>query len=203
VRGLSFSQRFKYNEMAQRYAIQSDLWRKKMRIREEGYRKPYEAMLSVQGVRPAGRARSEHRPVYGLSRSAKAGATTTGGNQPFSVQCSGDAGGAEASRIPLQGAHRSQAKSREKRLPATSVPSRRSSGKKPANSQAARLRHGGVLGRIQDGHVKLKAKAKARAALSSQSVPSFAPGTQLLYLVQKLLRGISTEKRELRTGYPC
>jgi len=49
---LSFSQRFRYNEMAQRYAIQSDLWRKKMRIREEGYRKPYEAMLSVQGVRP-------------------------------------------------------------------------------------------------------------------------------------------------------
>ena len=31
---MSFSQRYRYNEMAQRYAIQSDLWRKKMRIRE-------------------------------------------------------------------------------------------------------------------------------------------------------------------------
>jgi hypothetical protein len=28
---LSFSQRFRYNEMAQRYAIYSDLWRKKVR----------------------------------------------------------------------------------------------------------------------------------------------------------------------------
>jgi hypothetical protein len=28
--------------MAQRYAVQSDLWRKKTRIREEGYRRPAE-----------------------------------------------------------------------------------------------------------------------------------------------------------------
>ena len=48
---MKFAQRYRYNEMAQRYAIQSDLWRKKMRIREEGYRAPHEAMLSVQGVR--------------------------------------------------------------------------------------------------------------------------------------------------------
>src|ERR1700758_291203 len=49
---LSFSQRFRYNELAQRYAIYSDLWRKKARIREEGYRRPQDAILSVQGVRP-------------------------------------------------------------------------------------------------------------------------------------------------------
>src|SRR3984885_2341205 len=48
---INFAQRFRYNEMAQRYAIQSDLWRKKMRIREEGYRRPADAILSVQGVR--------------------------------------------------------------------------------------------------------------------------------------------------------
>src|SRR2546423_13909647 len=56
---LSFSQRFRYNEMAQRYAIYSDLWRKKSRIREEGYRRPQDAMLSVQGVRP-----EEHEPEH-------------------------------------------------------------------------------------------------------------------------------------------
>ena len=39
---MNFTQRFRYNEMAQRYAIYSDLWRKKMRIREEGYRRPQE-----------------------------------------------------------------------------------------------------------------------------------------------------------------
>ena len=37
---LSFSQRYRYNEMSQRYAVYSDLWRKKARIREEGYRRP-------------------------------------------------------------------------------------------------------------------------------------------------------------------
>ncbi len=48
---INFSQRFRYNEMAQRYAVQSDLWRKKSRIREEGYRRPADALLGVQGVR--------------------------------------------------------------------------------------------------------------------------------------------------------
>ena len=65
---MSFSQRFKYNEMAQRYAIQADLWRKKMRIREEGYRRPQDALLSVQGVRVGEEREAKHRPVYGLSR---------------------------------------------------------------------------------------------------------------------------------------
>ena len=50
---LRFSQRYRYNEMAQRYAVYSDLWRKKSRIREEGYRRPQDALLSVQGVRNA------------------------------------------------------------------------------------------------------------------------------------------------------
>ena len=50
---MNFSQRYRYNEMAQRYAIYSDLWRKKSRIREEGYRRPQDALLSVQGVRVA------------------------------------------------------------------------------------------------------------------------------------------------------
>ncbi len=48
---MNFSQRYRYNEMAQRYAVYSDLWRKKSRIREEGYRRPQDALLSVQGVR--------------------------------------------------------------------------------------------------------------------------------------------------------
>jgi hypothetical protein len=61
---MSFSQRFRYNEIAQRYAVYSDLWRKKSRIREEGYRRPQDALLSVQGVRP-----EEHEAthkIYGV-----------------------------------------------------------------------------------------------------------------------------------------
>ena len=68
---MNFSQRFRYNEMAQRYAIYSDLWRKKMRIREEGYRRPQDALLSVQGVREA-EHEQKHHPVYGVSAAAQA-----------------------------------------------------------------------------------------------------------------------------------
>ena len=63
---LNFAQRFRYNEMAQRYAIYSDLWRKKTRIREEGYRRPQDAILSVQGVRAEEHA-PKHHSAYGVS----------------------------------------------------------------------------------------------------------------------------------------
>jgi len=65
---MSFSQRYRYNEMAQRYAVQADLWRKKMRIREEGYRRPADAILSVQGVRVPEEHEAKHHPVYGVAR---------------------------------------------------------------------------------------------------------------------------------------
>jgi hypothetical protein len=64
---MNFSQRFRYNEMAQRYAIYSDLWRKKGRIREEGYRRPQDALLSVQGVRSEEHAQQQHA-AYGVGR---------------------------------------------------------------------------------------------------------------------------------------
>jgi len=80
---MSFSQRYKYNEMAQRYAIQSDLWRKKMRIKEEGYRRPQDALLSIQGVRSSAERESKFPHAYGVSRKNE-----SGGEQPFSVQCS-------------------------------------------------------------------------------------------------------------------
>jgi hypothetical protein len=88
---MNFSQRFRYNEMAQRYAIYSDLWRKKTRIREEGYRRPQDALLSVQGVRLAEEATQEPAvyevddpessvPMANISPAEPAG--------PFTVQCS-------------------------------------------------------------------------------------------------------------------
>jgi hypothetical protein len=93
---ISFSQRYRYNAIAQRYAIYSDLWRKKARIREEGYRRPQDALLSVQGVRP-----EQHEPehkVYGVSQAALAvvagvaagvAAAPAKEQQPaFTVQCS-------------------------------------------------------------------------------------------------------------------
>jgi len=85
---MSFQQRFRYNEMAQRYAIYSDLWRKKARIREEGYRRPQDALLSVQGVRPTEEHEPQHHPVYGLSHAAAAAATARTNDGPLTIQCS-------------------------------------------------------------------------------------------------------------------
>jgi hypothetical protein len=82
---MSFMQRYRYNEMAQRYAVYSDLWRKKGRIREEGYRRPQDALLSVQGVRP-----EQHEPahkVYGVSAAAL-GVAAAVASDTVSVECS-------------------------------------------------------------------------------------------------------------------
>jgi hypothetical protein len=72
---MNFSQRYRYNEMAQRYAIYSDLWRKKSRIREEGYRRPQDALLSVQGVRTEEEHKPAH-PVYGVNKAAAGAASS-------------------------------------------------------------------------------------------------------------------------------
>jgi hypothetical protein len=87
---MSFSQRFRYNEMAQRYAIYSDLWRKKSRIREEGYRRPQDALLAVQGVRPEEEAHKPQHPVYGLSHGAAVGSATAVASQPFTLHSAVD-----------------------------------------------------------------------------------------------------------------
>lgn len=76
---MNLAQRYRYNEMTQRYALLSDLWRKKTRIREEGYRRPQDALLSVQGVR-----------VFQAEQPAtQPGAAS---QQPFTMQCSDTAG---------------------------------------------------------------------------------------------------------------
>jgi hypothetical protein len=83
---MNFSQRYRYNEMAQRYAVYSDLWRKKSRIREEGYRRPQDALLSVQGVRIAeDEHKAQHHPVYGVSHAAAAAAAGESSTPHFTL----------------------------------------------------------------------------------------------------------------------
>jgi hypothetical protein len=65
---LNYAQRFKYNSIAQKYAVMSDLWRKKLKIREEGYSRPQDAILGIQGIRTAEqhsaeRALDPHAPI--------------------------------------------------------------------------------------------------------------------------------------------
>lgn len=50
-RRMSFSQRFKFSAIQQKFAVYNSLWQQKLRIKEEGYRRPQDALLSIQGVR--------------------------------------------------------------------------------------------------------------------------------------------------------
>ena len=164
---LSFSQRFKYNSMAQRYAIQSDLWRKKMRIREEGYRRPQDALLSVQGVRVPEERESKHHTAYGLSHHGQtAGAGTPGGgpgpgnDQPFSVQCSG----AAAEREQVESLYKALTEAKQKSGEKVSGNFDSFAAFVKKKTSELRKQHGcdTVVYSVetQGGQVKLKAKAK-------------------------------------------
>ncbi|HEV2468089.1 MAG TPA: MXAN_5187 C-terminal domain-containing protein [Candidatus Sulfotelmatobacter sp.] len=158
---MNFSQRYRYNEIAQRYAIYSDLWRKKSRIREEGYRRPQDALLSVQGVRTT---EDEHKPqhhVYGVSHAAAAAA--------------GAEGGASAPHFTLHSVDQAEREQVE-RLYNSLVAAKKKAGENVSGNfdsftafvqkkteQIRKQYHCDSVEysvELADGHVKLKAKAK-------------------------------------------
>jgi hypothetical protein len=157
---MSFQQRFRYNEMAQRYAIYSDLWRKKGRIREEGYRRPQDALLSVQGVRPTEEHEPQHHPVYGLAHAAAAAATATVNERPLTIQCS------DARTEPDQVEKLYQALTDAKKKAGESVSGNIASFTSFVQKKTDQIRkqHGcqsvEYTVETQDGQVRLKAKAK-------------------------------------------
>ena len=158
---LTFSQRFRYNEMAQRYAIYSDLWRKKSRIREEGYRRPQDALLAVQGVRSSDEPAVTHRPVYGLSHAAAAAAGSSGAaDSPLTVQCS-DAR-AETDGVKKLYEALSEAKRKAGEPVSGNLESFTAFVQKKTDQ--IRKKHGcqsvEYTVEVQGGHVQLKAKAK-------------------------------------------
>jgi hypothetical protein len=159
---MSFSQRFRYNEMAQRYAIYSDLWRKKSRIREEGYRRPQDALLSVQGVRP-----EEHQPehkVYGLSHAAEAGAAAATApaveDRPFSMHCAD----ARAERDQVKKLYQALTEAKKKSGEAVSGNLDSFASFVQKKTEQIRKQYGcdavEYTVDVQGGHVKLKARAK-------------------------------------------
>jgi hypothetical protein len=171
---MSFSQRFRYNEIAQRYAVYSDLWRKKSRIREEGYRRPQDALLSVQGVREL-EPEPEHK-VYGISHAAAAIASASASAtpatmaasaspaaepKPFSMQCAD----ARAEREQVQKLY--QALSEAKKRTGESVSGNLDSFTSFVQKKTEQIRkqYGceavEYTVEMQNGQVKLKAKAKS------------------------------------------
>ena len=155
---MSFSQRYRYNEMAQRYAIYSDLWRKKTRIREEGYRHPQDALLSVQGVRAAPEQPQHHTP-YGISHSAAASAKP---EQPFTIQCSDAAKEGEKVQLLFQALVEAKKKNGESLKDNATIDSFTTFVKKKTDQIRKQSGCDAVLYSVemQDGQVKLKARAK-------------------------------------------
>jgi hypothetical protein len=160
---MSFSQRFRYNEMAQRYAIYSDLWRKKSRIREEGYRRPQDALLAVQGVRPdVEEHKPQHNPVYGLSHAAAAAAGEAPAvSSPFALHTAADKPEPEqVERLfnTLVAAKKKAGENVSGNLDSfsTFVQKKTAEIRKQYGCQDVEFSV-----ELTDGHVKLKAKAKA------------------------------------------
>jgi hypothetical protein len=68
---MNFAQRFRYNTLQQKYALYNGLWQQKLKIKEEGYRRPQDAVLGIAGLR----IDEEHAAAEALARKK--------GAQPF------------------------------------------------------------------------------------------------------------------------
>jgi hypothetical protein len=148
---MNFTQRFRYNEMAQRYAIYSDLWRKKMRIREEGYRRPQDALLSVQGVRTM----DEPTPAHKARGAAAAAAEDHG----FTLECAAAPPKEDVERLynALTAAKKKSGEAVSGDLNSFSAFVKKKTDQIRKEYSCEKVEYSVEL---QNGHVKLKAKAK-------------------------------------------
>ncbi len=156
---LNFAQRFRYNEMAQRYAMYSDLWRKKNRIREEGYRRPQDALLSVQGVRSEEHV-PQHHPAYGIGAGAGAAAGVAPAEEPLRIECSD----VTTEKDRVEKLYKALAEAKQKAGEPVSGNFESFSSFVQKKTSQIRKQYGchsvEYTVEVQDGQVKLKAKAK-------------------------------------------
>ena len=66
---MTYGQRFRFGTLQQRYALYNTQWQQKLQIKEEGYRRPQDAMLGIQGLREEQAHEAElaikHHPLSG------------------------------------------------------------------------------------------------------------------------------------------
>ena len=144
---MNFAQRFRYNSIAQKYAIFSDLWRKKVKIREEGYSRPQDAMMGIQGIRTA----EEHAAQAAMHMSA---------GKAFSVVCydlESDKGNVEALYHAMM-----EAKKKSGEASSASFESFQAFVKKKTEQlrQDFKCKAVEYTVELENGQVRLKAKAK-------------------------------------------
>lgn len=77
---MNYSQRFRFTTIQQRYALYNALWQQKLQIREEGYRRPQDAYLGIQGLR-------DHEQ-HEAEKALKHHGTVVADDKPFSIACS-------------------------------------------------------------------------------------------------------------------
>ena len=74
---MNYSQRFRYSTVQQRFALYNALWQQKLQIKEEGYRRPQDAYLGIQGLRD----HEQHEAEKALKRHG----ATAADEKPFSI----------------------------------------------------------------------------------------------------------------------
>jgi hypothetical protein len=158
---LTFAQRFRYNSIAQKYAIFSDLWRQKMKIKEEGYRRPQDALLAIEGLR--------EQPASQASASDRAAVTKEEEPQEFHVACSDPEKEEETVRSLFAVMAKAKKKAGEE-VPDSSFESFRAFLKRKTEQIRKEYNCRSVEYAVETnrGHVRLKAKAK-------DSIPEAVP----------------------------
>jgi hypothetical protein len=148
-RRLSYGQRFKFNTIQQKFAVHNSLWQQKLRIKEEGYRRPQDALLAIQGLR---QFEDEAPGVIDISKP-----------EPFRIACSDV--DAEVNKVKaLYDAMAEARKQHKAKGPAGNFESFQQFVKK--KTEQLRKEYGTstveYAVEVEDGKVRLKAKAKSK-----------------------------------------
>jgi hypothetical protein len=150
-RKMSFSQRFKFNSIQQKFAVFNSLWQQKLRIKEEGYRRPQDALLAIQGVRMF-EENGHHAQINEVN---------DGEPQPFRISCS-DAEAELHNVKALYEAMVQAGKQSKAKAPAGSFESFQKFVKKKTDQLRKEYGSSAVefAVEVEDGKVRLKAKAQ-------------------------------------------
>ena len=148
-RSMNYAQRFRYNTITQKYALFNNLWQKKLRVKEEGYRRPQDALLAIQGVRQV---------------EDKAGRKGKSGAGEFRIQCSDPETEKDKVRALFEAMVEAKKRAGEKPNAAGSFESFQSFVKKKTEQIRKDQKCSSIeySVEVEKGQVKLKAKASAK-----------------------------------------
>jgi len=151
---LTSSQRFRFNTIQQRYALFAALWIQKLKIKEEGYRRPQDAILGIQGLR----AEEQHAAENALKHHHLPASQAQ--DESFSIDCS------DADSEPQKIEALFQALSSARKHTGDDAAGNLASFQKFVRQKTAQIRKEYDCPKVEysveikDGQVKLKAKPK-------------------------------------------